>query len=100
MYVKRPGKAIYRASASGRVIRGSHTPYTSSLPRYGSVIAPSTPLIIWKIKIPISIAQLPDPVVQLLQSWIDGDAEEQRETGEYLMSALDEDRLSDRKLFP
>lgn len=40
-------------------------------------------------------------VVNLLQSWLDEeDAEEQRETGEYLIYALDEDRLSDRKLFP
>ena len=37
----------------------------------------------------------------LLQAWIDeGDLEEQRETGEYLIRALDEDRLSDRQLFP
>ena len=37
----------------------------------------------------------------LLDSWIQqGDAEEQRETGELLTHALDEDRLSDRKLFP
>ncbi|AFY95460.1 hypothetical protein [Chamaesiphon minutus] len=41
-----------------------------------------------------------DPV-NLLQSWIDDeDSEEQQETGEYLIRALDEDRLSDRKLFP
>ncbi len=40
-------------------------------------------------------------VVNLLQSWLDEEnGEEQRETGEYLISALDEDRLSDRKLFP
>jgi hypothetical protein len=40
-------------------------------------------------------------VVNLLQSWLDEEnAEEQRETGEYLIRALDEDRLSDRKLFP
>ena len=40
-------------------------------------------------------------VVTLLQSWIDEDnAEEQKETGEYLLQMLDEDRLSDRKLFP
>ena len=39
--------------------------------------------------------------VALLQSWIDDeDEEEQQETGEYLLNALDEDRLSDRKLFP
>ena len=35
------------------------------------------------------------------QSWMDGgDADEQRETLEYLIQALDEDRLSDRELFP
>jgi hypothetical protein len=40
-------------------------------------------------------------VVELLQSWIEeGDAQEQKETGEYLIQALDEDRLSDRSLFP
>jgi len=40
-------------------------------------------------------------LVSLLQSWVeDGDPEEQRETGEYLIRSLDEDRLSDRKLFP
>lgn len=40
-------------------------------------------------------------LVNLLQSWIDEDeAQEQQETGEYLINALDEDRLSNRKLFP
>jgi hypothetical protein len=40
-------------------------------------------------------------LVNTLQSWIDeDDADEQQETGEYLIHALDEDRLSDRKLFP
>ena len=39
--------------------------------------------------------------VALLQSWIDGkDADDQRETGDYLVRVLDEDRLSKRKLFP
>jgi hypothetical protein len=40
--------------------------------------------------------------VSLLQSWIDeeDDAGEQRDTGEYLVRALDEDRLSGRQLFP
>lgn len=39
--------------------------------------------------------------VNLLQSWIDDeDGSEQQETGEYLIHALDEARLSDRKLFP
>ena len=37
----------------------------------------------------------------LIRSWMDEeDAGEQRETIEYLVRALDEDRLSDRKLFP
>jgi hypothetical protein len=39
--------------------------------------------------------------INLLQSWLgDEEAEEQQETGQYLIHALDEDRLSDRKLFP
>jgi Tfp pilus assembly PilM family ATPase len=39
--------------------------------------------------------------VSLIQSWIDDeDIEEQQETGQYLIRALDEDRLSERKLFP
>ena len=37
----------------------------------------------------------------LIRSWMDEEgAGEQRETIEYLVRALDEDRLSDRKLFP
>ncbi|HVS00122.1 MAG TPA: hypothetical protein VMW27_26080 [Thermoanaerobaculia bacterium] len=40
-------------------------------------------------------------LVELLQSWIDeGDPQEHKETGEYLIQALDEDRLSARSLFP
>jgi hypothetical protein len=40
-------------------------------------------------------------LVTLLQSWIeDGNPEEQQETGAYLIRALDEDRLADRRLFP
>jgi hypothetical protein len=40
-------------------------------------------------------------LIALVQSWIDfPDADEQTETGDYLIRALDEDRLSDRKLFP
>ena len=42
-----------------------------------------------------------EELVALLQSWMEeGDAQEQKETGEYLIRALDEDRLSDRPLFP
>lgn len=36
----------------------------------------------------------------LLRSWVESDPQEQRETGEYLVRALDEDRPSDRELFP
>jgi len=40
-------------------------------------------------------------LVTLLDAWMaEGDSEEQRETGEYLVRVLDEDRLADRKLFP
>lgn len=39
------------------------------------------------------------PAVHLLRSWHEGDEEEQHETLEYLKRTLDEDRLSDRKLF-
>ena len=40
-------------------------------------------------------------LVAVLQSWMDEeDAGEQRATGDYLVHALDEDRLSERPLFP
>jgi hypothetical protein len=38
--------------------------------------------------------------IAALRSLLDDDEEEQRETGEYLLRVLDEDRLSSRKLFP
>ena len=39
--------------------------------------------------------------VSLLESWLsDTDIEEQKTTGAYLIEALDQDRLSDRLLFP
>ncbi|MEG4234673.1 hypothetical protein QUA40_21595 [Microcoleus sp. Pol11C3] len=39
--------------------------------------------------------------IELLRSWIEeGDEQEQTETAEYLRKALDEDRLSNRPLFP
>jgi len=37
--------------------------------------------------------------IRVLESFYDGDEEEQRETLDFLTQALDEDRLSDRKLF-
>ena len=36
----------------------------------------------------------------LLRSWYDEDATEQKNTWEQLKVALDQDRLSERKLFP
>ena len=39
--------------------------------------------------------------VRLLESWLsDADIEEQKTTGAYLIEALDQDRLSNRLLFP
>ena len=37
--------------------------------------------------------------ILLLDSWLNDDEKEQKETFEYLKKVLDEDRLSDRKLF-
>ncbi len=49
----------------------------------------------------IPTEQKQSEAVNLLQSWLDDeDDEEQQETGRYLIQALDEDRLSDRKLYP
>jgi hypothetical protein len=42
----------------------------------------------------------PERLHALFESWRNEDAEEQRETLEYLKQALDEDRLSSRPLFP
>ena len=39
-------------------------------------------------------------LVALLESWMQEDPTEQRETLAHLIQALDEDRPSDRKLFP
>ena len=39
-------------------------------------------------------------LVQLLKSWREEDEQEQRDTWEQLKQALDQDRLSNRKLFP
>ena len=40
-------------------------------------------------------------LVNLLQSWLDEeDDREQQETGNYLIEVLDQDRLSERSLFP
>ncbi len=40
-------------------------------------------------------------LIALIQSWIDSDdVQGQKETGDYLIRVLDEDRPSERKLFP
>ncbi len=41
-----------------------------------------------------------EPFSALLQSWLEEDQEEQKDTFEYLVRSLDEDRTSPRKLFP
>jgi tagatose-1,6-bisphosphate aldolase len=49
----------------------------------------------------ISLKQKQAEAVNLLQSWMDDEDEsEQQEIGQYLIHDLDEDCLSDRKLFP
>ncbi len=55
-----------------------------------------------KKELPQSMAQAQKnrDLIQLLRSWREGDEQEQRDTWEYLRQALDEDRLSERKLFP
>jgi hypothetical protein len=55
-----------------------------------------------KNELPQSIAQSQknSALIQLLRSWREGDEQEQRNTWEYLKQALDEGRLSERKLFP
>jgi hypothetical protein len=49
----------------------------------------------------IPISEKNTKLINLLQRWIDeDDAEEQQDTGDYLIQALDADRLSDRPLYP
>lgn len=99
--------------------------YTNLDPMYGTIvygepsmwkkiphkilrIKPNPQQIYWKPTLQIEIDPKADTsddraneLVQLVQSWVDeGDADEQRETLEYLIHALDEDRPSNRKLFP
>lgn len=49
----------------------------------------------------LQLKQKQAEAVDMLQSWIeDENVEDQQETGQYLVQVLDEDRSSDRKLFP
>ncbi|SRR6266540_185328 len=64
---------------------------------------PNTEYIEWKYDVVLPTKQPPvnSAALALLQSWAEeGDEQEQRDTWEYLKIVLDEDRLSDRKLFP
>jgi hypothetical protein len=49
-----------------------------------------------------SLTRRSDPaaLAKLLREWRHGDEQEQRETGEYLLRALDEARPEGSKLFP
>ncbi len=53
-----------------------------------------------EISQPISPSPRNRALIELLRSWREGDEQEQKSTWEYLKQALDEDRLSERKLFP
>jgi hypothetical protein len=58
-------------------------------------------LVLRLLDLHLSAKEARGELVTLLQAWIEGgDAREQRETGEYLIRALDRDRLSGRLLFP
>jgi hypothetical protein len=49
----------------------------------------------------LQLQQQQSEAIDMLQSWVDDeDDEDQKATGQYLIEVLDEDRLSDRKLFP
>lgn len=49
----------------------------------------------------LQLKQKQAEAIDMLQSWVeDEDVEEQQDTGQYLIQVLDEDRLSERKLFP
>ena len=53
------------------------------------------------LKSSISLQHQQSEAADLIQSWLDDeDSEEQQETGQYLIHALDSNRWSERKLFP
>jgi hypothetical protein len=53
-----------------------------------------------ELKLDILQAKKNQALIQLLRSWREGDEQEQRSTLEYLKHAIDEDRTSNRKIFP
>jgi hypothetical protein len=66
-------------------------------PRHGLSVAEYSARIIAQH---VQNSQRSEATVQLLESWLNGDAVEQQATGQALVQALDEDRLSSRPLFP
>ena len=46
-----------------------------------------------------NLAEKNSAAIMMLDSWLEGDEKEQTETFEYLKKVLDEDRLSECKLF-
>jgi hypothetical protein len=76
---------------------GASSQKSRSFPKHSKptlIVAPAAQRLLEQP--PINYAAL-----ALLQSWAtEGDEQEQRDTWEYLKKVLDEDRLSDRKLFP
>lgn len=48
----------------------------------------------------VEAAQRASATIDLLESWLSEDPDEQRETGNFLVQALNEDRLSSRLRFP
>jgi hypothetical protein len=62
---------------------------------------PADTLILHLLDQHLPFKDIQEKLAALLRSWIvEGDPQEQKETGEYLVRALDEDRLSERRLFP
>jgi uncharacterized protein YqeY len=62
---------------------------------------PATTLTLHLLDQYLPANDLQGKLAALLKSWIaEDDDQEQKETGEYLIRTLDEDRLSERRLFP
>ena len=67
------------------------------------VFRPKTPVDLEEqseVRLVIQPTKKPDDAVKLINMWLEGDRNEQKETWEYLKRSLDEDRPSSRKLFP
>jgi hypothetical protein len=88
---------------------GASGPSTYLRERFKEVLSEYNPVVneLWR-KLQVVAKERPQSqqlqknqaAIRLLRSWRTGDEEEQQETLAYLKQVLDEDRLSDRKLFP